>query len=61
MSSFTLEDMLTFMPMNGERMMTRRAGRFTPAASVDVQVRTASVPEAYACSISTRSAEVRPL
>lgn len=47
-------------PTYGERRMTRRAGRLTPAASVDVQQMQHNTPLRNAFSISCRSSEVSP-
>lgn len=42
------------------RRMTRRAGRLTPAARVEVAVSTSSVPERYPFSMMWRSWLVSP-
>ena len=47
--------------MNGQRTITRLAGRFTPAESVEVDINTRSEPCLKAPSIMSRSSKVKPI
>lgn len=47
-------------PFQGCRMMTRRAGRLTPAARVEVAHSTDTAPQRYAVSTISRSSLLRP-
>ncbi len=44
----------------GDRIMTRLAGKLTPAARVDVHANKQRIPSLNACSISWRSCVVKP-
>lgn len=48
------------LPTYGDRMITRFAGKLTPAASVDVQQITHNTPHRNASSKWRRSSAVRP-
>jgi hypothetical protein len=50
---------LVLRPTNACLKMTRRTGRLTPAASVDVAASTETAPQAKASSTSRRSSVVR--
>ena len=46
--------------VNGHRMMTRLAGKFTPEDSVEVATSTRKMPFLNAPSMMSRSSKVRP-
>lgn len=51
---------MTNLATYGDRIMTRLAGKLTPAARVDVHANKQRIPSLNACSMSWRSCVVKP-